>query len=287
MTNIANNLTFYRKKNALTQGQLGEILHVSAQAISKWETGQAEPGLDVVLKLAQIYEITVDELLTAQTPQTPDTAYETVGEGQASQKKPSALGRFFRKFWYIPVIVILLAAAITVPLILLNRPTKYGRMIENEKIVLNMTEKMAKDLLGKPTDTVTTKDDDWSGLFLSDLDYDNATYFAYYDERKSKNDEELWFGVEYQYLRLVFDEKGELIEAFYNNTGDTEVFSYGDMSGVGVESFKYIASKKSGSAALICFEDGSVYLGKFSSNGDGSVTTPLGTFDIGHLKTEK
>lgn len=73
MTNIASNLTFYRKRSGLTQGQLGELLHVSAQAISKWETGQAEPGLDMVARLAEIYLGPAYETVR-------DTVYATIGE---------------------------------------------------------------------------------------------------------------------------------------------------------------------------------------------------------------
>ena len=42
-SNIAKNLTAYRKRCNLTQSQLAEKLSITDRAISKWETGQAIP----------------------------------------------------------------------------------------------------------------------------------------------------------------------------------------------------------------------------------------------------
>jgi len=51
----------YRRLNNLTQGQLAEKLYVSPQAVSKWEKDQSEPDLATIKKLADIFEISVDQ----------------------------------------------------------------------------------------------------------------------------------------------------------------------------------------------------------------------------------
>lgn len=52
-----------RKNKELTQGELGERLNVSFQAVSKWERGETLPDTAVLLDLANVLETTVDNIL--------------------------------------------------------------------------------------------------------------------------------------------------------------------------------------------------------------------------------
>ena len=52
-----------RTERNLSQGDLSEILEVSRQSVSKWENGAAIPDLDKIIKLSEIFEITIDELV--------------------------------------------------------------------------------------------------------------------------------------------------------------------------------------------------------------------------------
>ena len=61
--NIAN----YRRKLGLTQEQLAQRLDVTNQAVSKWETDQCCPATLLLPKIADIFEITIDELF-GRTP---------------------------------------------------------------------------------------------------------------------------------------------------------------------------------------------------------------------------
>lgn len=56
-------LAAYRKKHHLTQEHLAEYLNVSRQTISKWETGQCNPNIDDLIKLSNLYNISVDTLV--------------------------------------------------------------------------------------------------------------------------------------------------------------------------------------------------------------------------------
>ena len=60
---IANRLYEYRKKMGLTQEELAEKIGVSRQAVSKWERSEASPDMENLIELANIYGVTVDELL--------------------------------------------------------------------------------------------------------------------------------------------------------------------------------------------------------------------------------
>lgn len=51
-----------RKKQNLTQAQFAEQLGVSAQAVSKWETGAGYPDLSLIPRIATVLDITIDKL---------------------------------------------------------------------------------------------------------------------------------------------------------------------------------------------------------------------------------
>ena len=60
---IGDKIRFYRKKSGLTQSQLAELIGVSSQAISKWETGAGCPDLSVVVPLSIALGVSTDGLL--------------------------------------------------------------------------------------------------------------------------------------------------------------------------------------------------------------------------------
>ena len=60
---LGKRIVHHRKRLGLTQDQLAEKLGVTAQAVSKWENDQSCPDIATLPKLAQIFGITVDELL--------------------------------------------------------------------------------------------------------------------------------------------------------------------------------------------------------------------------------
>lgn len=59
----ANRLLQYRKKHNLSQEALAEKIGVSRQAVSKWERAEASPDTDNLILLAEIYGVSLDELL--------------------------------------------------------------------------------------------------------------------------------------------------------------------------------------------------------------------------------
>lgn len=61
---VAENLVKYRKSSNLTQLELAEKLNYSDKAVSKWERGESIPDAWVLKEIADLYSITVDDLLT-------------------------------------------------------------------------------------------------------------------------------------------------------------------------------------------------------------------------------
>lgn len=76
---IQEMLKTQRKKQHLTQEQVARELMVTTQAISKWETGQAMPSIDNLLRLSDLYNVSVDALI----------------QGSPHFKKPRVIGKRF------------------------------------------------------------------------------------------------------------------------------------------------------------------------------------------------
>ena len=62
---VARNLSDLRMKNGMTQLQLAEALNYSDKAVSKWERGESLPDLEVLIRIAEIYEVDLDYLISA------------------------------------------------------------------------------------------------------------------------------------------------------------------------------------------------------------------------------
>ena len=60
---LANRLVELRKQKKLSQEALAEKLGLSRQSISKWERAEASPDTDNLIALAEVYEMSLDELL--------------------------------------------------------------------------------------------------------------------------------------------------------------------------------------------------------------------------------
>ena len=56
-------ITNLRKKRDMTQLSLATALQVSHQAVSKWETGSALPDIDILLAIANLFEVSIENLL--------------------------------------------------------------------------------------------------------------------------------------------------------------------------------------------------------------------------------
>lgn len=52
-----------REKNNLTQEELAEQIHVTRQAVSRWETGETQPNTDTLKLLSQVFDVSINTLL--------------------------------------------------------------------------------------------------------------------------------------------------------------------------------------------------------------------------------
>ena len=59
-----------RKEKEMTQKEIADMLNVTDKAVSKWERDVACPDIQTIPKLAEILDISVDELMNTKAPQT-------------------------------------------------------------------------------------------------------------------------------------------------------------------------------------------------------------------------
>ena len=95
---ISERLQELRKKEGYSQEQVAEMLGLSRQAISKWESGQGKPEIDNIIKLTEIYHVSADYILLG----TEKVSVPVPEKKELSQEYKKAIG----------IIVIIAATAI-------------------------------------------------------------------------------------------------------------------------------------------------------------------------------
>ena len=73
---IGNKIAELRKAKNMLQNELAEALHVTHQAVSKWENGKSIPSIDILYDLTQLFHVSIDYLLN--DVQIRDNDYETL-----------------------------------------------------------------------------------------------------------------------------------------------------------------------------------------------------------------
>lgn len=95
--NLGENIRTRREELKLPQEYVAEQLGVSRQAVSKWETGQSEPTANNLIQLAEVFEISLSELVD---PKKNEEEQSTSGKEQ-HKKKPNLILRANLTKWAI------------------------------------------------------------------------------------------------------------------------------------------------------------------------------------------
>ena len=103
-----------RKSQNLTQGDLARALHVSEQAVSKWERGQNYPDICLLSDLATLLKVSVTEILhgaqNTMEPQVQDEVKTVLEYSDAVLKKEKNL--FSKERMLMRLIIALAVAAL-------------------------------------------------------------------------------------------------------------------------------------------------------------------------------
>lgn len=123
---FCENLKQARKKAGLSQEELANELHVTRQAVTKWESGENEPSLESVNQLAEILQVSVAYLMG----------------GEEAKTSPIKTTRFFRWGNFLRVVALALAFMAIFFLFLpgvsgQNRPYAYAFIFGTGSILIN------------------------------------------------------------------------------------------------------------------------------------------------------
>ena len=99
---VAKNITELRRAAGMTQLELAEHLNYSDKAVSKWERGESLPDVTVLKQIADLFQVTMDYLVTAD--HTEQTQNHVVYQGRELRNRRIIMG--------ISVLLVWLAAAI-------------------------------------------------------------------------------------------------------------------------------------------------------------------------------
>ncbi len=92
--NLGQSIYRLRTQQHLSQSELADALCVSRQSVSKWETGSAVPDLDKLIRLSQIFGVSLDQLVqgtsAAETQAAPSDPEK---ETSAASEAPRITGR--------------------------------------------------------------------------------------------------------------------------------------------------------------------------------------------------
>ena len=66
MAKLSENIVLLRHQNQMSQSALAEKLFVTPQAVSRWERGETEPDVETIKKLAEVFEVTVEQVINGQ-----------------------------------------------------------------------------------------------------------------------------------------------------------------------------------------------------------------------------
>ena len=88
---LGENIVRLRTQKNWSQGDLADALEISRQSVSKWETDASIPELDKLLKLSELFDVTLDELVRGEEAPKTETAMpaaQTVPASFAPQATP-------------------------------------------------------------------------------------------------------------------------------------------------------------------------------------------------------
>jgi len=68
MTEFAGRLKLLREARNLTQARLADLLSIDPRAYNRWERGSSTPQLETLIKIADVLQVTLDELVGRKPP---------------------------------------------------------------------------------------------------------------------------------------------------------------------------------------------------------------------------
>jgi putative transcriptional regulator len=115
---LGENIKIYRQKKQFTQEELAARLHVTRQTISKWEKNYSVPDAEMLVRLAEIFEVQTSQLLGTEADEKTQTTPENenaLAEQLANIAEQMAIrNRRSKRIWKTIGIVIAILIAVNI-----------------------------------------------------------------------------------------------------------------------------------------------------------------------------
>ncbi len=119
---IGANIASYRKREGWTQAKLAEKLNYSDKAVSKWERGESVPDVLILANLAELFGITVNDLLVDPDALPAQTGAVQQAMGQVVEKtlkrkanKNTILQLSSLLVWFVALLIFVILDTVGVP----------------------------------------------------------------------------------------------------------------------------------------------------------------------------
>ena len=89
---FCDKLLLLRKRHGYSQEQLADLLGISRQSVSKWESGQAMPELIKMIQISDLFSVPIDDLVRDERELSQKTADHYENTSRAGSTEPGAEG---------------------------------------------------------------------------------------------------------------------------------------------------------------------------------------------------
>ena len=116
---LKENIKTIRKSKGLTQEELAIRLNVVRQTISKWEKGQSVPDAEILIQIADIFEISVSELLGTELENEKELS-EIALQLSRINEQLAVMNRRARRIWHITAAVFSVIIIVLISIFIYN-----------------------------------------------------------------------------------------------------------------------------------------------------------------------
>lgn len=136
---FSKNLKTLRKQNGFSQEELASRLHVVRQTISKWEKNLSVPDADTLIRLAEILEVSVSELLGSKIENENGNVTNDVAEQLSRINEQLAMkNRRSRRIWKTIVIILATIFLLSVFIIMFLSVPDLNNSTHNNQPIVNV-----------------------------------------------------------------------------------------------------------------------------------------------------
>lgn len=119
---IGANIVSYRKRLGMTQAKLAENLNYSDKAVSKWERGESAPDVLTLIQLAELFDVTVNDLIVDPNalPENTGAVERVMGRAVEKTLKRKADKRIILRLssvlvWFVALLSFVVVSSLNIP----------------------------------------------------------------------------------------------------------------------------------------------------------------------------